>query len=205
MATPRRAEPPQRVRIVGGHWKRTALRVPDVPGLRPTPDRVRETLFNWLGQTLDGLRVLDAFAGSGALGLESASRGAARVVMIERDPRALAAIAGSLDRLAAQQVELVRGDAFMEIARRAAAGERFDLAFVDPPFGQGLADRALSALTPLLAPGARVYLETESRLTPPPGFRVLRAARAGQVHYHLLIQQPEHDEPGANAASGQGI
>ncbi|MFP5405697.1 MAG: RsmD family RNA methyltransferase, partial [Gammaproteobacteria bacterium] len=116
-----------KVRIVGGAWKRTPLTVPDVPGLRPTPDRVRETLFNWLGQSLDGLRCLDAFAGSGSLGLEAASRGAARVVMIERDRIALAGIRRAIERLGAQQVELLSGDAIAAFDRLVRAGERFDL------------------------------------------------------------------------------
>jgi 16S rRNA (guanine(966)-N(2))-methyltransferase RsmD len=177
---------------VGGAWKRTPLKVPDVPGLRPTPDRVRETLFNWLGQSLDGLRCLDAFAGSGALGLEAASRGAARVLMIERDRAALAAIRDTVNRLGAgDRVELAAADAFAEFRRRAAAGERFDLAFLDPPFGAGLAEKALARLAPLLASGARVYVENEAPLAPPPGFELARAGRAGQVHYHLLVMANE--------------
>jgi 16S rRNA (guanine(966)-N(2))-methyltransferase RsmD len=190
MATRRRAEPAQRVRIVGGSWKRTPLRVPEVRGLRPTPDRVRETLFNWLGQSLAGLRVLDAFAGTGVLGLEAASRGAARVLMIERDPAAVAAIRETVARLDARQVELVRADALAELDRRASSGERFDLAFVDPPYGQQLVERTLARLRPLLAPGARVYVESEAALARQPGFHVVRADRAGMVHYHLLM----HDE-----------
>ncbi len=177
---------PHRVRIVGGAWKRTPLVVPDVPGLRPTPDRVRETLFNWLGQSLEGRACLDPFAGSGALGLEAASRGARRVVMVERDRTALAAIRAAVERLRATQVELVAGDAFDAIARLARAGERFDLVLLDPPFGQGLAERVLPLLPALLAPGARVYVETGTRFDPPAGWRVERAQRAGNVHYHLV-------------------
>lgn len=192
------------MRIVGGAWKRTPLKVPDVPGLRPTPDRVRETLFNWLGQSLDGLRCLDAFAGSGALGLEAASRGAARVLMIERDRAALAAIRDTVDRLgAADRVELAAGDAFVEFGRRAKAGERFDLVFLDPPFGEGLAGKALARLAPLLAPEARVYVESEAPLAPPPGFELARAGRAGQVHYHLFVWAdeagPDAGQAGASA------
>ncbi|MFA7665001.1 MAG: 16S rRNA (guanine(966)-N(2))-methyltransferase RsmD [Burkholderiaceae bacterium] len=179
-----------RVRIVGGAWKRTPLPVPVIAGLRPTPDRVRETLFNWLGQSLEGWHCLDAFAGSGALGLEAASRGAARVVMIERDRRAAAAIAASIARLGAGGcVELVTGDAFAELARRARAGERFDLVFIDPPFGAGLAGRALAAVVPLLAPGARVYVEDAAGVALPAGLTLLRSRQAGQVHYHLFGQQ----------------
>ena len=182
---------PQRVRIVGGDWKRTPLKVPDLPGLRPTPDRVRETLFNWLGQSLEGWRCLDAFAGTGALGLEAASRGAAQVLMVERDRVAASAIAETLVRLGAQgRVELVVADAFAEVDRRARAGQKFDLVFLDPPFGAGLAVRMLERLSGeaqrLLAPGALVYVEDEAPVTPPAGFELLRADRAGHVHYHLF-------------------
>jgi 16S rRNA (guanine(966)-N(2))-methyltransferase RsmD len=187
---------PQRVRIVGGAWKRTPLRVPEVPGLRPTPDRVRETLFNWLGQSLDGWHCLDAFAGSGALGLEAASRGAARVLMIERDRTAAGAIADTIHRLgAARQVELVQADALVELARRAGSAERFDLVFLDPPFGEGLAGKALARLSPLLSPGALVYVEDDAPVVPPAGFVLVRSGRAGHVHYHLFRAQtrPEAD------------
>ncbi|MBN9460555.1 MAG: 16S rRNA (guanine(966)-N(2))-methyltransferase RsmD [Burkholderiales bacterium] len=186
-----------RVRIVGGRWKRTPLAVPDVPGLRPTPDRVRETLFNWLGQTLDGRSCLDPFAGSGALGLEAASRGARRVVMIERDRSALAVIRAAIERLGAAQVELVAGDALEALARLARAGERFDLVLLDPPFDAGLLEPALARLPPLLAPGARVYVEAGAPLAVPPGWRIERAARAGHVHYHLICRddQPPGEAP----------
>lgn len=205
------------MRIVGGRWKRTPLSVPAVAGLRPTPDRVRETLFNWLGQDLTGLRCLDAFAGSGALGFEAASRGAAQVVMIERDRVALAAIRSAIERLGdpQAQVELVAGDALVEMQRRAAAGERFDLVFVDPPFGdEALLAEALRRLPPLLAPDALVYVESAtawpqevatgalentasllgtgaSGKAPQAQFRVVRAGRAGAVHYHLLVHEPD--------------
>lgn len=178
--------PAQRVRIVGGKWKRTPLAVPEVAGLRPTPDRVRETLFNWLGQTLDGCACLDPFAGTGALGLEAASRGARRVVMVERDRVAAAAIRAAIDRLGADAVELLAGDAFEAMRRLARAGERFDLVLLDPPFGEGLVEQALPLLGPLLAAGARVYVETDAPFAPPPGWRIERAARAGNVYYHLI-------------------
>ena len=182
---------PHRVRIVGGAWKRTPLVVPDVPGLRPTPDRVRETLFNWLGQALDGKDCLDPFAGSGALGLEAASRGARRVVMVERDRAALAAIRAAIERLRAAQVELVAGDAFETLGRLARAGTRFDLVLLDPPFGEGLVERALPLLPALLAPGARVYVETGVPFAAPPGWRVERSERTGKVHYHLMRRADE--------------
>jgi len=185
------------VRIVGGKWKRTPLAVPDVPGLRPTPDRVRETLFNWLGQSLDGRACLDPFAGTGALGLEAASRGARRVVMIERDRVACAAISAAIGRLGAEAVELVAGDAFEALRRLARSGERFDLVLLDPPFGQGLVEQALPLLEPLLAPGARVYVEVDAPLEPPPGWRLERAARAGNVYYHLVGRDDQHTPGGS--------
>ena len=196
-AAGKHASASHRVRIVGGRWKRTPLSVPQVAGLRPTPDRVRETLVNWLGQDLSGLRCLDAFAGSGALGLEAASRGAAHVLMIERDRVALAAIRSAIERLGGTQaqVELVSGDALAEMQRRSAVGERFDLVFLDPPFGdEALLVEALRRLPPLLAPGALVYVETAEAWPgsdPPAQFRVARAGRAGAVHYHLLVHEPD--------------
>jgi 16S rRNA (guanine966-N2)-methyltransferase len=196
---------PHRVRIVGGAWKRTPLKVPDLPGLRPTPDRVRETLFNWLGQSLDGRHCLDAFAGTGALGLEAASRGAARVLMIERDRIAARAIVDTVTRLGALgRVELVVADAFAEIDRRVRAGEQFDLVFLDPPFDGGLALRMLERLSGeaqgLLAPGALVYVEDDAPMPPPPGFELLRADRAGHVHYHLFSTaiRPAAEDPAAD-------
>ena len=179
-----------RIRITGGQWRSRLIQVADAPGLRPTPDRVRETLFNWLGQKLDGLACLDLFAGTGALGFEAASRGAARVVLVEQHARSadgLRAVAGRLDALA---VEVVQADAGRWVDR-GAAGPRFDLVFLDPPFGQGWLARILPKLPTLLAPGARVYIESESAWEPaadaaPLALTVLRRARAGQVHYHLL-------------------
>ncbi|MFT3801784.1 MAG: 16S rRNA (guanine(966)-N(2))-methyltransferase RsmD [Burkholderiaceae bacterium] len=200
---------PGQVRIGGGLWKRTPLAVPDVDGLRPTPDRVRETLFNWLGQRLDGLHCLDPFAGSGVLGLEAASRGAAGVVMIERDPRAAAAIRTVIDRLGATQVTLHVGDALRWLTAPALAAARFDLVFLDPPFGQGWLDRVLPRLAPLLAPLARLYVEDDAPVDAErvsaglaiagssPRVTGLRADKAGQVHYHLLeIRQPHDDRRG---------
>ena len=178
---------------MGGRWKRTPLPVPDVDGLRPTPDRVRETLFNWLGQDLDGLDCLDLFAGTGALGLEAASRGAARVLLVESDRRAASAIASALERLDAREVTLLRGDALSAIANARDEGRRFDLVFLDPPFGRGWLERVLPLLPPVLAAGARVYVESDSALPAHAprdllgaGWRVERADRAGHVFYHLL-------------------
>jgi 16S rRNA (guanine966-N2)-methyltransferase len=180
---------PGQVRIIGGRWKRTPLPLAATQGLRPTPDRVRETLFNWLGQTLDGWRCLDLFAGTAALGLEAASRGAERVVLVERDRQACEAIRKVMGRLSAEPtVQLVEGDALETMARLSRTqAERFDLVFLDPPFGQGWVTRLLPSLTPLLAPGALVYVESEQALTEISGNWLLeRSGRAGQVHYHVF-------------------
>ena len=188
------------VRIVGGQWKRSKLPVADKPGLRPTPDRVRETLFNWLGQDLAGWRVLDAFAGSGALGFEAASRGAAEVLLLERDPELVESLKATQQRLkgsAALRIE--RADALAWMARRAAAG--FELVFLDPPFGAGLAEAALSAALPLLVPGGFIYLEApEPFAAVPPGLRLHRQSRAGAVHFQLL-QREGYTAPAAPDAS----
>jgi len=179
-----------RVRIVGGLWRSRLIEVPARPGLRPTPDRVRETLFNWLGQRLEGCACLDLYAGSGALGFEAASRGAARVVMVESDRAVLAALRRSRERLRAEQVEVVAGDAPDYLAR---AGERFDVVFLDPPFRQNALPALLAKLPPRLQPGARVYLEAADAVEPAGPWRELKRARAGQVSYQLL--QWSADDP----------
>ena len=154
------AQNASKVRIIAGRWRGTRLEVPSVEGLRPSPDRVRETLFNWLQGRVAGARCLDLFAGSGALGFEAASRGAAEVVMIERDPRALAALRAAATRLGADRVEILGEDALVWLGR--AADRRFDLVFVDPPFAAGLHQAVLDRLAPWLAPEAWVYVETAS-------------------------------------------
>jgi 16S rRNA (guanine966-N2)-methyltransferase len=151
--------------------------------LRPTPDRVRETLFNWLGQDLSGRACLDLFAGSGALGFEAASRGASRVGMVESDQGVFAVLRKTRGAIGAAQVELVHGDAF-EYLRRDDG--RFDVVFLDPPFRQNALPALLEALPPRLAPGARVYLEAPVPCEPDPSWRELKRSRAGQVSYQLL-------------------
>jgi 16S rRNA (guanine966-N2)-methyltransferase len=175
--------PPGRVRIIGGAWRSRLIRVAARPGLRPSPDRVRETLFNWLGQRLAGLRCLDLFAGSGALGFEAASRGAARVVMVERDRTVLAALERAREALGADQVEIVAGEAFAYLAR---GGERFDVVFLDPPFRQNAVPALLEVLPARLAARARVYAECTEPLEPAAPWRELRRGRAGQVSHQLL-------------------
>ena len=172
-----------RVRIVAGRWRSRLIDVPARPDLRPTPDRVRETLFNWLGQRLEGCACLDLYAGSGALGFEAASRGAARVVMVENDRAVLAALRRSRERLGADEVEIVAGDA---LEYRARAGERFDVVFLDPPFRQNALPVLLGKLPPRLLPGARAYLEAAAAVETAAPWRELRRARAGQVSYQLL-------------------
>ena len=178
------------VRIIGGAWRRRLLHFPDALGLRPTPDRVRETLFNWLGQSLDGLSCLDLFAGSGALGFEAASRGAAKVVLVERSPAVVASLRANVERLNAGTVRLWQGDA-LQFAP--ALQDRFDVIFLDPPYHQGWLERIPPVLDRLAKPGARVYAEAEAELVPWPGWTLLRQGKAGQVFYHLL----EREEPNA--------
>ncbi len=179
--------PAREVRLIGGRLKRSKLPVADRPGLRPTPDRVRETLFNWLGQDLTGWRVLDAFAGSGALGFEAASRGAAEVLLLERDPALVRSLQASRARLQVMPLRIEQADALAWMGRCAPA--RFDLVLLDPPFEAGLQAPALAAAAPLLVPAGLLYLESPEALAPeavPPGFALLRQGRAGAVHYHLL-------------------
>ena len=172
------------VRLIGGRFKRSKLPVAQRPGLRPTPDRVRETLFNWLGQDLSGWRVLDAFAGSGALGFEAASRGAADVLLIECDVQLVASLRQSRERLGATALRVQRADAMAWMA--SAAGGTFDLVFIDPPFDSGLAGPAALAAARLVRAGGFVYVEAPQRLAEaPPGLEVHRHACAGAVHAQL--------------------
>jgi len=172
-----------RVRIIGGEHRGRRIAVADRPGLRPTPDRVRETLFNWLGQRLDGLACLDLFAGSGALGFEAASRGAARVVMVENDRAAFLALEEARKAIGFSAVELIRGDAFDYLVRSDGV---FDVVFLDPPFGQNALAAALERLPRRLAPRARVVPEAPEPLEAGAGWGELKRARAGQVSYQLL-------------------
>ncbi|CAB3788433.1 16S rRNA (guanine(966)-N(2))-methyltransferase RsmD [Pararobbsia alpina] len=208
---------PQQVRIIGGAWKRTPLPVTVIDGLRPTPDRVRETLFNWLGQTLDGLRCLDLFAGTGALGFEAASRGAARVVLVERHPRAAKQLHAIKDKLGAVTVEIAEADAIRFATNLPPSS--FDVVFLDPPFDSALLGDALKLAMPLVAPGGVLYVEAavpidrvvgmtkkatettkgasgamneatqEAADELPPGWSVDRQGKAGLVHYHLLRRE----------------
>jgi 16S rRNA (guanine(966)-N(2))-methyltransferase RsmD len=176
------------VRIIGGQWRRSRLAVPDLPGLRPTPDRIRETLFNWLGQDLTGWRCLDAFAGTGALGFEAASRGAQRVLMIEREARLAATLRETASRLGAHGIEVLAADALGALGRQTPGS--FDLVLLDPPYGSGLLARALGLAPALLAERGLIYAEDARDPVPPPGWRALRRTRAGAVHAALLAREP---------------
>jgi 16S rRNA (guanine966-N2)-methyltransferase len=180
------------VRIVGGTWRSRRLRFVPRAGLRPSPDRVRETLFNWLGQDLTGLTCLDLFAGSGALGFEAASRGASRVVMVERDRAAYEALRENRDLLAARQVELVKADA-LEFVR--SDGGAYDLIFLDPPFDADYWPRMMPLLPARMARDAWVYTESGSWLDWPAGWDVRKQGRAGQVKFQLL-KRTDHEPHG---------
>ncbi|RFU47097.1 16S rRNA (guanine(966)-N(2))-methyltransferase RsmD [Paraburkholderia sp. DHOC27] len=185
---------PHAIRIIGGDWKRTPLPVLDLDGLRPTPDRVRETLFNWLGQRLDGQRCLDLFAGSGALGFEAASRGAARVLMVERNARAAGQLRANQARLTPNNIEIAEADA-LRLAASLAPGS-FEVVFLDPPFDSDLLGRALELAVPLVSPEGFLYVESAEALdiaqTPVlAGWSIIRQGKAGAVHYHLLQRENE--------------
>lgn len=179
-----------RVRIISGHWRRRLISFPDAEGLRPTPDAVREKLFNWLGQELHGLDCLDLFAGSGALGFEAASRGARRVTMVEKNRLVLNGLQLSVTALAANNVDVLQGDGVKFLSEYSG---RFDVVFLDPPYAAGLQEQVLAALPPHLNPGARVYVEHDGNLVVPTGWLVWREGRAGKAHFCLLKQAQEQD------------
>jgi 16S rRNA (guanine(966)-N(2))-methyltransferase RsmD len=175
--------PPGEVRLIGGRLKRSKLPVPDHPGLRPTPDRVRETLFNWLGQDLSGWRVLDAYAGSGALGFEAASRGAA-VLLLEQDSGLVASLLASAQRLGTPELRVQRTDALRWMATAEAAS--FELVLLDPPFEAGQLAPAITVAAPLVAPGGFLYVESPGLPgEPPAGLQAWRSLKAGAVHAQL--------------------
>jgi len=172
------------VRIIGGEWRRRLLRFPAAPDLRPTPDRVRETLFNWLGQDLSGAVCLDLFAGSGALGFEAASRGARRVVMVEHSLAALQALESNARMLGSdERLQIVRADARRFLA---AVDAPFDLLFLDPPFHQGWIERLAPMLGGVLSDSGAIYAEAERFLPGCGGWRTVRHGHAGRVFYHLM-------------------
>lgn len=185
-----------RVRISGGTWRSRLIDVVDQPGLRPTPDRVRETLFNWLGQDLTGLACLDLFAGSGILAFDAASRGAAEVVMVDSNSRTVSMLRRNLASLGSDsRLAVVQADAIEFAALAVRRGQKFDLVFVDPPYRQGWLERLWPQLPALLAKGGSVYVEAEAEVTPPADWQTVRQGRAGQVHYHLLQLRDAPEQP----------
>lgn len=182
------------VRIIGGQWKRTKLAVAAQPGLRPTPDRVRETLFNWLGQDLTGWRCIDAFAGTGALGFEAASRGAQEVLLVEQNTALVLQLRRMQVQLRASATQVVRGDGVAALKQLALAS--MDAVFLDPPFNSTLFDAALQAAGQALAADGFVYLEAPTEWTDPDllsaGLKVARHLKAGSVHAHLLKRVAAH-------------
>jgi 16S rRNA (guanine(966)-N(2))-methyltransferase RsmD len=198
------------IRIIGGQWKRIRLAVPDKPGLRPTPDRVRETLFNWLGQSLEAWSCIDAFAGTGALGLEAASRGAAPVQLLEQDADLVKSLHATVQRLkASDQVSVRRTDGVATLRSMPAAS--VDLVLLDPPFESKLFESALKAARPCLRPAGWLYLEApeswdEARLAPL-GYALYRHLKAGAVHAHLLQPLPGYrdGQHPADRRDGPGV
>ncbi|WP_020649232.1 16S rRNA (guanine(966)-N(2))-methyltransferase RsmD [Solimonas variicoloris] len=173
-----------RLRVIGGQWRSRVVEFDPASGVRPTPDRVRQTLFDWLAPYIDGARCLDLFAGSGALGIEALSRGAASCCFVEQGRKQAGAIRTALLLLKAQHAEVIELDAEFYLAQ---TWHRFDLVFLDPPYGKGLLERVLPELPKALAPHNRIYLEWPAGTAPqlPPGFELLREKKAGQVCFGL--------------------
>lgn len=186
----RKTVPPGEVRIIGGLFKRSKLPVADRPGLRPTPDRVRETLFNWLGQDLTGWRCADAFAGTGVLGFEAASRGASEVWVCEQDTLLVEKLQALKTRLKADAVKVERGDG-VSLLRRLTPGS-LQLVFLDPPFESTLYEPALKAAAQLLNPTGLIYLEAPKAWTDEDlaalGLQLHKSGKAGAVYFHLLVK-----------------
>ncbi|MGR8979193.1 MAG: 16S rRNA (guanine(966)-N(2))-methyltransferase RsmD [Gammaproteobacteria bacterium] len=177
-----------KLRIIGGQWRSRQIHFPNAPGLRPTPVRVRETLFNWLQYDIHGSRCLDLYAGSGALGFEAASRGAQCVILVENNLEASRSLKENAAALSASQIKIAQMDVMRYLA---GDPEKFDLVFMDPPFARNLAIPACRWLEEKgwLKPDAKIYVETESRLDLtglPPVWRLLKRKTAGDVGYHLF-------------------
>ena len=192
---------PRQVRIIAGRWKRTHLPVPDVEGLRPTPDRVRETVFNWLEhlqqRSWSGRHCLDLFEGTGALGFEAASRGAESVLLVESDPRAIQSLEATRDKLEAANVRIQRGDATQLLTRQT---QKFHLIFLDPPYSEQRLPALLPRCQDLLAPGGLVYAESDQPFIGPEAdewmnaWKVVRLDKAGTVNFGLFAP----DDTGSN-------
>ena len=171
------------VRISAGEWRSRLLKFPDVEGLRPTPDRVRQTAFNWLGQDMHGLNCLDLFAGTGVMGFEALSRGAKHAVLIEKSRPAYQALMDNQLQLKATKAKILNTDALQFLGQ---VSEKFDVVFVDPPYQQGLVDKVLPLLKNILAEDALVYVEAEFAIESGADWQVLKHGKAGNVFYHLI-------------------
>ena len=195
------------IRIIGGDWKRTPLTVISADGLRPTPDRVRETVFNWLNHLFHSrwpqVTCLDMFAGSGALGFEAASRGVAKVLMFEAFTPAFKQLEQTKAKLKAEQISLQRGDALLLVKNLISRGEKFDLIFLDPPFNLGFLEKILPFCRDLLAPEGVLYVESEQALSSQQdvslpdwcaGWQIVRQDKAGSVYFHLLQRNTQSGE-----------
>lgn len=172
-----------KVRIIGGEWRRRIISFPDRADLRPTPDRVRETVFNWLGQDLSGKTCLDLFAGSGVMGFEAASRGAKPVVMVESESAIVSALQANVGKLKATQVELIQMDAMAFIM---SDSRLFDVVFIDPPYRLGLTPKLLPLLSSHLTKDSLVYVEGENFILPNKPWKTWRNRKAGKVCFQLL-------------------
>lgn len=193
-----RSQSAAQLRIIGGQWRSRRVPFPDVEGLRPTPDRVRETLFNWLQMAVPGARCLDLFTGSGALGLEALSRGATAVTFIDQSPAVIKQLKANLQLLKAPQHEVVQASALDWLRQQPEdLSVRYDVVFLDPPFHKGLVSEAVALLESkaLLADNALIYIETESELRVldlPAHWHEHRAKTAGQVTYRLFTRESAH-------------
>jgi 16S rRNA (guanine966-N2)-methyltransferase len=177
----------QQIRIIGGRWRGRRIRFPAVADVRPTPDRVRETLFNWLGQDLHGARTLDPFAGSGALSLEALSRGATLAVAVDRKIELVRALDATGRMLGAGALETHCADAQSFLARETRV---FDVVFLDPPFSSPAWEKLLPAAAQRVAADGALYIEAATPVAAPTGFDIARGDKAGQVHYYLLRRSP---------------
>ena len=174
-----------KVRIIGGEWRSRILIFPELDGLRPTPDRVRETLFNWLGQDLHGKTCLDLFAGSGALGFEASSRGAKHVTLVEQSSKVFAALRENAAKLGADRVTIQRDDGLRWLGADRGV---YDVIFLDPPFQSGYLEKLLPQLAAHLSPSGCAYVESGAAISPPPGLQLAKSGRAGQVYFGLLTR-----------------
>ncbi len=199
-----KSDPRSNLRVIAGRWKGRNLEFLDLPGVRPTPNRVRETLFNWLAPHVEGAACLDLFAGSGVLGFEAVSRGAATATLVESDRRICGQIENEILRFGAETIHVVASDArrFVQEANTA-----YDVVFLDPPFNRGLVQKTLAALAEndrILQPASLIYVEWESEteIAPPPALHWLHRKHASQVQYALLgterLPGPERPSPASD-------